>query len=168
MNKLSRETLAEILKRHRLKARLVYSLRYVPENIEDWEDLDMLAVTDRNENVGVLLVELDDLYNMPYTLLTNMSDKLSGRSKPITCDFCYTWQKGGAGAMITFTVAVDRTISFLVCRDLKCSLHVRNRTPEAALPRSQLLEDITTEQRIIRMKSKLKNIITSNGFSPVT
>ena len=168
MKSLTREQFSSLLKEQRIKTRLVRELRFNPDEITDWDDREMLAVGTRSSAEGLLLVQTDSFYVIPYELNTGIADKTSGRSKPITCDFCYTWQRGGNAARITFRRASDNhTFSYLCCGDLRCSLHVRNLTPESILSRTQLHEDITTEQRIVRHMRKLDEVILTLGAKPI-
>lgn len=167
MKSLDREQLSILLKEQHIKQRLVRELRFVPEDITDWENIDMLAVTTRSGAEGVLLIQTDRLYVVPYQLSTGIKDKSTGRSRPITCDLCYTWQQGGKAGRITFRRAEDdHTFTYLCCSDLRCSIHVRSLTSESTLSRTQLHEDITTEQRIARLKRKLDEILLTIGASP--
>lgn len=167
MKSLDREAFAALLRQERVRPRLARELRFVPEEIDNWDNLDMLAITTRSKNEGVLLVQTDNLYMVPYELSVGLKDVATGRTKPVVCDFCYTWQRGGKSGQITFRRASDgHALTFLCCADLRCSLHVRNLTQEATLSRTQLHEDITSEQRIARLKDKLSRVITTLGAQP--
>lgn len=169
MKSFSREEFSALLKEQRIKSRLSRELRFVPEEIDSWDDLDMLAVGTRSGREGVLVVQTDNFYMLPYELSVGLKDASTGRTKPVVCDFCYTWQRGGKSGRITFRRASDdHTFTFLCCADLRCSLHVRNTTPEAILSRTQLHEDITTEQRLARLQDKLKRVIKILGAQPGT
>ena len=97
-----------------------------------------------------------------------VADKATGRSKPITCDFCLTWQRGSNAGRITFERASDKhKFTYLCCGDLQCSLHIRGQTPQAMLSRTQLREDTTVEQRIARLQERVMRIITTLGAEPV-
>lgn len=157
MNYISREAFLPLLKQARIKLRLQRELRFTPETIP-WADVEMLAITTRSGNEGVLLVEQAGLKIIPFEIKRSLTDTRTGRSKPITCDFCHTWQKGGNAASITFVRDSQKSVTFLCCADLACSLHVRDKTPEAALSRTQLHEDLTTAQRIARLRRNLHKI----------
>jgi hypothetical protein len=168
MQSLDREQFATLLKQQRVKPRLVRELRFVPEDIVHWHNLELLTIGTRSGAEGVLLAQTTGFYLLPYEMSKGMADKATGRSRAITCDFCYTWQQGTKAGRITFRrPSDDHTFTYLCCGDLRCSLHVRNLTPESTLSRTQLHEDITTEQRILRLKDKLDRIITTIGISPV-
>lgn len=168
MKRISREQFRALLKERRVRPRIVRDVRFAPEDIADWDDWDMLAVPTKSGNEGVLLAQTDALYVLPYELNTDVKDNATGRTKPITCDLCYTWQRGGKAGRITFTRASDgHTFTYLCCGDLRCSLHVRGKTPEAALSRAQLPEDITTERRIARLQTHVGTIVEKLGVRPV-
>ena len=161
MKQLSSEALDELLIAAKVKARLRRELKFAPETIADWSEYEFVAISDRTRDKGVLVIELDDrLYAAPYTLTRRIVDKQTGRSKPITCDFCYTWQGGSSGARISFTRTTDQhNITLLCCADLSCSAHVRGKTSAAKISRANLREDLTNEQRIERLRSKLRALI---------
>jgi hypothetical protein len=158
MKPLSRDQLSQLLKQKHVKPRLVRDLRFVPEEMSDWADRELLAVRTRSGNEGVMLVQLEDLYLVPFQITSQTADKQTGRTRAITCDFCYTWQRGSNAATITFS-GEGKSYSFLCCADLGCSLHVRNKTAAATLSRSQLHEDLTAEQRVSRLKAKLQAVL---------
>ena len=152
MNAINREGFTERVKS--VKPRLRRELRFVPEEISDWQDRDFLAVTNRSKSEGVLL--FDDDRVVPFEL-QRRKPNVAGQLVAIICDFCATWQRGTNSAIITFYRAKS-TQSFLVCGDLNCSLHVRDKTPEAKLSRVQLRENNTTERRIERLNTKLLSV----------
>lgn len=157
MKNISREEFLLLLKQARIKQRLQRELRFTPESIV-WQDREMLAITTRSGNEGILLIEQGSLVVVPFEIKRALTDTRTGRSKPITCDFCHTWQRGGNAASITFARDSQTSVTFLCCADLACSLHVRDRTPEAALSRTQLHEDMATVQRIARLRRNLHKI----------
>jgi hypothetical protein len=168
MKSLDRERFSSLLKTKRVKLRLARELRFIPESITHWEDLEMLAIGTRSNTEGLLLIQVDDFYMLPYELTIGLKDKATGRSKPITCDFCYTWQQGGKAGRITFRrTSDDHTFTYLCCADLRCSLNVRDKTAEALLSRTQLHEDLIEEQRVARLDNKLRRVITMLGCQPV-
>lgn len=168
MKSIKRDEFEELVQRAVVRPRLRRELRFVPEAIADWDERELLAVADRTGNNGVLLIELDgELFVAPYRLLSRIADK-TGRAKPITCDFCYTWQRGGKAGRITFTRLSDgHSLTFLCCADLACSIHVRNKTPESLLSRTQLHEDIDADGRARRLQTKLRGLVATLGLLPV-
>lgn len=166
MQALGREQFTELVAA--VKPRLRRDLRFSPEVVGGWDDIELLALANRAGNAGILLAELNDsMYVLPYELRRKLADK-SGRSRPITCDFCYTWQRGSKAARITFTRTVDQhTFTFLCCGDLWCSRHVRDQTPAAHLSRTQLHEDLTTPQRIARLHAKLQKVVELLAVAPI-
>ena len=128
----------------------------------DWLEREMLAVFSRSHNEGVLLIELDDvLYCYPFSLMSSVRDKNTGRAKPIICDFCNTWQSGRNAARISFYPQPRSSNSFghLVCGDLACSDNVRSKTKASALSRTQLHEDMTDSERVQRLRLHLVELI---------
>jgi len=165
MKKLTLETFNELIAQAGIKPRLAKELRFVQstENLsdEEWADRELLKITDRNDNKGVLLVALDeDLYMLPYELKSGITSSSTGRSQSIICDFCQTWQYGNKSGSISFTKNRTSNVSYLCCEDLKCSMHVRNKTKEAHTSRAQLREDISIEERIKRLKTRLRGFIS--------
>ena len=148
--------MAKLLVAGQIKLRLRRELRFVPEEITDWEDRDFLPVFNKSHSEGVLIAFLEPLRVMPFRLQKRTANTI-GRVEAIICDICATWQRGSSSAVITFPKE-NSSISFLVCADLNCSLHVRNKTEQAKLSRTQLRENNTVEQRVERLKTRLRNM----------
>lgn len=159
----------QIVKAAGVRGKLLRELRFVPEQIADWDEREFVHTTDRTGDKGALVIELaSQRYAAPYELTRRVIDKATGRSKPITCDLCYTWRGGGDGARIRFIRASDKhSITLLCCGDLACSGHVRGKTTAAKLSRANLREDMTNEQRIWRLESKLRGLVELLGLQPV-
>lgn len=155
MKAISREEFAQIIKS--VKPRLRRELRFVPEETSGWEDRDFLAVMNRSNTGGILIVPLETLHVAPFQLQRRRPNA-SGRVEAIICDFCATWQRGSNSAVITFAKEKS-SVSFLCCGDLQCSLHVRDKTPEAKTSRTQLRENNTPGQRVERLRLKLRTIL---------
>ncbi|HSW65746.1 MAG TPA: FBP domain-containing protein [Bacillota bacterium] len=170
MKQITREQCTLLIKQARVKPRLARELRFVPEDVSDWANRELLAITTRSGAEGVLLMQLDDFYLLPFRLTTKLADKQSGRARPVVCDFCYTWQRGGKTASITCTDQEDdsRSVNFLCCGDLECSLNVRGLTAAATLSRAQLHEDISIERRIERLRAKLQSLAKTTHCFPYT
>ena len=168
MNAITKENFVSLLRQVHVKPRLARELRFVPEEVQDWENREVLAVTNRSGSEGLLLIDLGRFYVLPFTMSRGIANKQTGRATPITCDFCYTWQRGGSAGSITFTRAEDgHTFTFLCCKDLNCSLHVRDKTAAAVLSRTQLHEDITVGQRVERMRKKLAGVVATLKTTPI-
>jgi hypothetical protein len=157
MNALTREDLMSRMVSARIKPRLRRSIRFVPEEITDWDSRDFLAVTDRSRQEGVLV--FDD-YTVAFDL-SNRKPNANGRAEAIICDICATWQRGTHSAVVTFQKGDKATVSHLVCADLDCSLHVRGLTTAGKFSRTQIREDITPEGRIERLKRRLDDILSN-------
>ncbi len=149
--------LTTALKAARVKPRIIRELRYVPSEIADVEERDFLAIMNKSRSEGVLL--LGDKYH-PFSLARKAASS-TGRTDGIICDICATWQRGSNAARITLPKGDKRTVSYLVCADLDCSLHVRDLTPESKLSRAQLREHIMPTGRIERLHKNLLKILTS-------
>lgn len=141
----------------RIKPRIRRTVRFVPEEVKDWENRDFLAVMDKPRHEGVLIYSD---YMVPFSLSTRQPNA-SGRVEAIICDICATWRRGTESAVITFQKTPTSTVSYLACADLNCSLHVRSLTDAARLSRTQLREDITPEARIERLNKKLQSMLAS-------
>ena len=136
MKKLTREEVASLP----LKPRLKRELRFVPEEISDWNDRDFIAVMTKSKTEGVLVAELSEQYCAPFRLQKRAANS-KGRVEAIICDLCSTWQRGSNSAVMSFQKEKG-SVSFLVCGDLLCSLHVRGSTDAARLSRTQLRNNI--------------------------
>ena len=158
MDMITRERFTELARS--LKPRLKRELRFVPEEITDWQDRDFLVVTNKQGNEGILIVPFARGAVVPFTIQPR-SPNAAGRVEAIICDICATWQRGTHSAVITLIASDKRTVSFLCCGDLQCSLHVRDKTPAARLSRAQLREQITPEGRIERLKKRLASMVAT-------
>lgn len=167
MQYFDRDAFAQLLKLNRVKPRLVRDLRFNPVPSEDWDLYELLPIKTRSENDGLLLIESHSLYVAPYEITIGITNKSTGRSKPVTCDFCLTWQQGSKAARITFARPTDdHRLTYLCCADLACSLHVRSLTPDSTLSRTQLREDVTPEQRVARLQRRLEQLVAKLNLEP--
>jgi len=157
MHKITREEFAERLVGARIKQRLCKALRFVPEEVTEWDSRDFLVVTDKSGNEGVLIHQ-DAI--VPFTLSPRAA-RTGGRVAAIICDICATWRRGPESAMLTLPKGDNRSVSYLVCADLDCSLHVRAMTSAGILSRSQIREDITPDRRVERLRERLTVILAS-------
>ena len=151
----SNSDLLASLKNARIKPRIIRELRYVPSEILHPESRDFLAIMNKSHSEGVLLFE-----SMFYPFsLTKKAASSTGRTDGIICDLCATWQRGSNAARITLPKDEKTTVSYLVCADLDCSLHVRDMTPDSKLSRAQLREHISPEGRIERLHKSLLRVL---------
>lgn len=157
MKTIGRDRFGLLLRSACIKPRLIKELRFVPEEIHDWQDREFIAVTNRSRSAGVVVYP-DAEAVLPFGLKRRSPNAL-GRIEPIICDICATWRRGTESAVITFE-RQGSTVSFLCCEDLLCSLHVRDKTKAAKLSRTQLRENITIEGRIERLCGRLDRIVT--------
>lgn len=155
MNEITRDQFAQLLIEQGIKKKLRNELKFTPEAIE-WPHYDFVAVFDKARRNGVLIYG-DRLYPVSLSL-TKPGSK--GRLEPIICDICATWRRGSEAASLTFSKTDKQSVSFLVCADLDCSLHVRGLTKTAALSRTQLREDIDAERRVERLHERLARLLS--------
>lgn len=151
--------LDDLVQQRVLKKKLAAELKFAPDSVQDWEQRDFLAITDRHRAKGVLLADLEEQFAVPFRLQARRPSAASGRIEAIVCDFCSTWQRGSNSAIITFDRDGNGSRSYLCCADLRCSLHVRGLTKEATLSRTQLREQMTPNQRVERLRRKLSAIL---------
>lgn len=130
MNALTHDVVANL----NIKPKLRRELRFVSEEISDWESRDFIAVMNKAKNEGVLIAELKEEYAVAFRL-QKRSANFQGRVEAIICDFCATWQRGSNSVVISFQKEKG-SVSFLCCGDLLCSFHVREKTPESKLCRN--------------------------------
>lgn len=157
MKPFSRQQFTDLVVRARVKLRLQRELRYVPEEIRDWEERDFLAVMNKSRTEGVLIVPFIDRV-IAFELRSLKARANGALPAAVICDFCATWQRSTRAATITFSKD-KRSLTFLVCADLNCSLHVRDKTEEARVSRTQLREDITEEGRVERLLRRMTEIL---------
>ncbi len=152
---INRDAFALLVKSSPAKLRLRKTLRFVPEEVANWDLRDFLIVTDKSGREGVLLYGEEVV---PFTLHPRTA-KSSGRVEAIICDICATWRRGTESATITFQAGDRRSVSHLVCADLDCSLHVRGLTEASKISRTQLRENIDSEGRVARLQSRSQAIL---------
>lgn len=169
MQAITTQQLAEMAKAAGIKQRLRQELRFSPESIESWDELEYLAVYDRSMTKGVLVIELGgSMYLAPFEISRGISDGSTGRLKPVICDLCYTWQGGGNAGMLTVIRKSDQhSFTYLCCADLRCSDHVRTKTVAAERSRTQLHEDLNNEQRSERLALKLRRFVENLELNAV-
>ncbi len=134
-----------------------------------WEHCELFGLPTKNNSAGILFLEPHgDLYAIAYEI-NAIPAGATGRTKPIICDFCKTWQTGGRAGSITFRTErrSSNSVSFLCCLDLACSLHVRDLTAASKSSRAQLREDITPEHRVKRLQTKLDSLIEKFSLEPL-
>lgn len=165
MKQLSLDDFTALIAQAKLKPRLKAELRFVAStvgmSVEDWHNTEFLAVTTRSAAKGVVLLSPGEtIYVLPFELTKSLVDKRTGRAQPIICDFCRSWQPGSNAGSITFYKDKQsmNSVTFLCCADLQCSKHVRGLTVASKLSRAQLREDLTSEQRVERLKERLQQI----------
>ena len=170
MKQLTAETFKDLIDAGNIKPRIKREVRFVASTAsmdeETWAQTELLAISDRAGNKGVLLLSGarrgDD--DAPYVLAYELSHGITsttGRAQPIICDFCRTWQTGSrSGSVTLYKPGRDAgSVSFLCCADLECSRHVRNLTAAAKTSRAQLREDMDTDQRIARLKQRIDEVV---------
>lgn len=154
---IMRDEFSQLVTDAKVKLRLKRELRFVPEEITNWEARDFVAVANKSGTEGVLVVPFDKIYVVPFRLQARKANQ-RGRIEAIICDICVTWQRGSHSAAITFPKE-NSSVTFLCCADLLCSLHVRDKTLQGKLSRTQLREHNSIEDRVRRLKSRLDKII---------
>jgi hypothetical protein len=173
MKILGQEQFNKLITQANIKPRLKRELRFIASTAhmtpQDWEEAELLSVSDRNHKSGVLLLAPDEaVYVLPHELSIGIANRQTGRAQPVICDFCRTWQRGSSAASISFQK--DRqsinSVGFLCCADLGCSDHVRGKASAARISRAQLREDMTNEQRVERLKTRLRQIIADLELEP--
>lgn len=170
MNTLNADQFAELLKAAPLKPRFKRDIKFLA-SVQDivWDELELLPVWNKSKNGGVLLLQPDeDVYMIPFDATKSKVDS-SGKVKPVICDLCYTYRTSGQGGFVTFypNKSSDNSLSLLCCQDLLCSDHVRTKTSAALNSRAQLREHMTNEDRVERLRRKLREFIKRTGISPV-
>ena len=175
MQRLTQESFQQIIDTAPIKPRIKREVRFTTSvahlDDEAWGHTEVLPITDRSGNRGVLLFQAEEgvLYATSYEISRGITSS-TGKAQPIICDFCRTWQTGSRSGGVTLQKPGRDTgsISFLCCADLECSKHVRNLTAASQTSRSQLREDLDNDQRIARLKQRLIEVSTILGLTPIT
>lgn len=166
MKKLTPESFKELIDAANIRPRIKREVRFAAStadmSAETWEQTEVLAISDRAGNKGVLLLcgAADTTYAVAYELSRGITST-TGRAQPIICDFCRTWQTGSRSGSVTLQKPGRDagSVTFLCCADLQCSRHVRNLTAAAKTSRSQLREDIDNDQRVARLKQRIEEVV---------
>lgn len=154
MELVSKDELAKICSEQGIKRRIVRELRYVPSEVVSPKSRDFLVVMNKSGTEGVLIYEGRVVSFERAARRANSS----GRVEAIICDICATWQRGGNSANVSFHTP-QGSITYLICGDFDCSLHVRDLTEAAKVSRTQLREHMTPEQRISRLHERLDRLM---------
>jgi hypothetical protein len=175
MRSFTLDTFILLLKDAPLKPRLKRELRFITSTTtiapDDWQNLELVSITDRTGTNGILLIQPHDkLYVASYELSRGLTNKQTGRSQPVICDFCRTWQSGNNSASITFRFdgKSAHSVTLLCCADLACSNHVRTKTKESILSRAQLREDLDNEARVKRLRVRLEVLVDDLELKPLS
>jgi len=174
MRQITQDQFTALVGEAKIKSRLKNELRFAASTVNvapgDWNDLELMNITDRTGVKGALLLEPDnEIFILSYELSRGITNRLTGRSSPVICDFCKTWQSGNNAARISFSKDMRslNSVTFLCCCDLACSSHVRTKTKASISSRAQLREDLTNEQRIERLKERLRVLINDMHLEPL-
>ena len=164
MQEITPRQVEAVIKSGSLNKKLVSEIRLSQLDDLDWENLDFFTLTNKSGQRGLLFYQFasdSQLAAIPYSITPKAAGE-DGRNQAIICDICRTWQKGSAAGFISLENPDNkhRTTGFYVCLDLKCSLHIRDLTPNAKLSRSQVKEDIDTTGRIARLQRNLGAIMS--------
>jgi len=175
MQKLTQESFSRVLDGANIRPRITREVRFTTSvsHLDDtaWARTELLPVSDRAGNKGVLLMQFDDehIYAAAYEISRGITSS-TGKAQPIICDFCRTWQTGSRSGSITIDKPgrATGTIGFLCCADLECSQHVRTLTSASRTSRAQLREDMDNDQRVARLKQRLEDVSGLIGLSPIS
>lgn len=164
MRKITQELFQTLLDGASIRPRIKREVRFTTSvahlDDEAWHRTELLPISDRAGNKGVLLMQWDEqICAVAYEISRGITSS-TGKAQPIICDFCRTWQTGSRSGSITlYKPGRDAgSISFLCCADLECSKHVRNLTSAAKTSRAQLREDLDNDQRVARLTQRLQEV----------
>lgn len=143
------------------------------------KDFDKIYNTQNNNNevscfyiarkqTGLLFLLSDGALYVTKISKSSITADKSGRLKPIICDLCYTRMPGSKIAKVTAIRKTDsHSFTWLMCNDLNCSLHSREKTTESEDSKKILGENITIDQRISRLEKHIKNIVSTLHLQPL-
>lgn len=173
MKQLTQDEFNEVMNQASIRPRVKREVRFAQSTSglsdEEWHETELLAVSDRAGNRGVLLLDSGEaLYVAAYEVSRGITSS-NGQAQPIICDFCRTWQTGSRSGSVTLMRPVrdSGSVTFLCCADLECSRHVRNLTSAAKTSRSQLREDMSNEERIERLRVRISAIAEQLALAPI-
>ena len=82
MKKITIDELTERLKAGKIKLRLRSRLRFNPDGIKNWKDMEFISVFDQNHREGVILIDNSDhSYVIPFSLTTGLTNKSTGSKR---------------------------------------------------------------------------------------
>lgn len=174
MRKITQELFLKLLDDAAIRPRVKREVRFTTSvghlDDEAWARTELLPVSDRAGNKGVLLLQSTEqnMYIVSYEISRGITSS-TGKAQAIICDLCRTWQTGSRSGSVTLQKPGRDTgsITFLCCADLACSQHVRNLTSASRTSRSQLREDLDNDQRVARLKKRLEEISNLLHLAPV-
>lgn len=167
MQILEKSDVDQLLAQSIVKPRLKRELHFKPDT-HDFTLSDFMVVTTKSPTRGVLIIPVDDGFSViPFEMSLRVTDTVTGRSKPVICDFCFTWQAGQSAGRVSLTLPDGRIKALLACGDLNCSKHVRGLTQASRMSRAQLAEHLDADDRIARLSERLRAFTTANSY-PVT
>lgn len=119
------------------------------------------------KQTGLLFLLCDGDHYVTKISKSSVAADKSGRLKPIICDLCYTRMPGSKIAKVTTVRKTDsHSFTWLMCNNLDCSLHSREKTTESEDSKKILGENITIDQRIRRLEKHIKHIISTLQLQP--
>lgn len=154
--------LLDLLKSSGASKKLLSSIA-LPNNFADYFNYELVSLPNKSKNAGVLLFQINGDWSSFSYRLTRAKVISAGRLKPVLCDFCYTWLTAGDSALVTFDKKNKKSHTFYCCAALNCSKNVRDLTKVSELSRTQLKENLSKEDRILRLKLKITKVIAIIG-----
>ena len=116
MQLLTSDQFEKILAAAPIKPRFKRDLKFIQstERIgeEDWAETELLAIWNKSKTGGIVLAQPgNELFMIPFDASKHTADK-TGRSKPVICDLCYTWQPSSGGGFTQTRLAAIPCRSF--------------------------------------------------------
>lgn len=120
------------------------------------------------KQTGLLFLLCDGDHYVTKVSKSSVTADKSGRLRPIICDLCYTRMPGSKITRVTTIRKTDsHSFTWLMCNNLDCSLHSREKTIESENSKKILGENITIEQRVRRLEKHIKNIVSTLQLQPL-
>lgn len=120
------------------------------------------------KHVGLLLMKHSNNHYVLKFTKSPLKPDMSGRTKPVICDLCFTRQAGSKVSNITFVRESDsHTFTWLLCSDLMCSVHARGISEESKESVKILGENVSVEKRIIRLEKHIAKMVNTLQLVPL-
>lgn len=118
---------------------------------------------------GLLFLFHDGEYYVSRYSQSLLKADVSGRLKPVVCDFCFTRLPGSKISRASFAVHdTTKRVAWLCCKDFQCSRHARQLTEESLVSSKLIGEDIVVDKKVDRLNRRIAELIAILNLTPIS